>query len=184
LKPIQINGHSTKLIAFEEQDINDEYLSWLNDAQLMQYSTQRFMQHTHKSALSYLRDMQASSHLFFGIYEIGAVKLIGTITARLDFHQRVADLGILVGNHQYQGRGLGLDAWKSLSNYLVFHEEFRKICAGTLAENVAMNRLALSAGMKLEATLSEQQIYQGLPADVNLYGKLQRDFVPLTVIAR
>jgi RimJ/RimL family protein N-acetyltransferase len=150
----------------------------------MQYSTQRFIQHTRKSALIYLREMQASDNYFLGIYEIGALKLIGTITARLDFRQRVANLGILVGNHQYQGRGLGLDAWKSLSNYLVFHKEFRKICAGTLAENVAMNRLAFSAGMKLEATLREHQIYQGLPADVNLYGKLQRDFVPLTAIAR
>jgi len=183
LKPIQISGHSTRLIAFEERDINDEYLSWLNDAQLMQYSTQRFSKHTRESALSYLRDMQASSHLFLGIYEIGALKFIGTITARLDFHQRVANLGILVGNHQYQGRGLGLDAWNSLSDFLVFHEEFRKISAGTLVANVAMNRLALSAGMKLEATLREQQIYRGLPADVNLYGKLQRDFVALTATA-
>lgn len=166
-----LKGRSTTLRPFTADDITEEYVSWLNDSAVVRFSNQRFLLHTQTSSLQYLKSFAGTENLFLSVRLRDTEVPIGTITAyRAMFHQ-TADIGILIGNRNFWGRGIGLDAWTTLMDYLLGPVRLRKVTGGTLRCNVGMARIMERAGMQLEAVRREQEIVEGQPQDVLYYAK-------------
>lgn len=58
-------GGNLKLCRFNEDNVSERYISWLNDRQLMKYSRQSRIVHTKESCLEYLRSFAGSVNHFF-----------------------------------------------------------------------------------------------------------------------
>jgi len=157
---------------FTEADITTEYLSWLNDQDLMKFSNQRFKSHDRGTALRYLRTFEHSQNAFFAITSLEGV-LVGTMTAYKNENHQTIDMGILIGK-PFTGSGLGKSAWLCLFRELENDPTIRKITAGCAHANLAMIKLIEGVGMQLEGRRKHQELYDGELIDILLYGKLIR----------
>ncbi len=144
--PDEISGPTVLLVRMNQNLIQPSYTAWLNDRDLMRYSTQKTRLHTTESCRQYLASFDGTPHLLLAILDRTSRELVGTITAYIDEENRSADLGILVAR---PGRGIGAEAWGLLMEHLFVHRAMEAITAGTDARNTPMLRIFAKHGMTL-----------------------------------
>jgi ribosomal-protein-alanine N-acetyltransferase len=141
-----------QLIPFTEEFLTERYVSWLNDSEVVRFSELRHFHHNQESCRAYLKSFQFSPGYYWAIIEKNReIAHIGNITVNVDEPNRVADIGILLGEKQSWGAGFGLEAWSAVCRYLQTNQKIRKITAGAMESNTAMLRIATKAGMVEEA---------------------------------
>jgi ribosomal-protein-alanine N-acetyltransferase len=172
---IRLEGARTRLRKFRPSDINGDYLGWLNDPQVTQFSNQRFVHHDESSAASYLESFEGTANLFLSVDTAEDGRAIGTMTAYRSVHHGTADVGIMIGDRAVWGRGYGQDAWNLLIEWLLTQPGMRKVTAGTLACNQGMIRLAARSGMQVEAVRREQELVDGRPIDILYFARFALD---------
>ena len=155
---------------FDAACISKEYLSWLNDAEVMRFSNQRFRSHTAASARDYIASFEGTSNSFVAIRLADGGRMIGTMTAYVDEHHGTADMGLLIGDRTCWGQGYGLEAWSALMRQL-FASRVRKVTGGALRPNVGMLRIMERSGMHLEAVRSRQEIVDSVEQDVLYFAR-------------
>lgn len=171
IKDVCISTSTVIIQNFKESDITTEYLAWLNDKEVVKYSNQRFLKHDYESALSYLKSFENTNNLFLALRELETGMMIGTMTVYQLLQHGIADVGIMIGNSQFRGRGLGVASWNSVMDFLLTELKVRKVTAGTIRSNKPMIGIMERTGMECEALLPEQQLLDGVPEDVFLYAK-------------
>lgn len=158
---------------FTKHDITPRYIAWLNDPLVVRYSNQRFRVHDDVSCANYLASFEGTDNLFLAI-DYGHERFtIGTMTAYVSANHGTADIGILLGERPHWGKGIGLESWGLLMQFLFDVRLVRKIIAGTLRCNMPMVRIMESSGMELEGTRKRQEIVDGEPQDVLLFAKFR-----------
>lgn len=157
------------LTPFSQDYLQQAYVDWLNDPELMKFSEQRHVHHTLDSCQLYFEQMMAQNHFFWAILN-HEKQHIGNVTAYIDRVNLRANLAILIGAESCQGKGLGLQAWLQAMNYL-FECGLRKVHAGTLSPNIPMRKIFEKSGMTVEGVLKEHHLLNGQPTDVILVAK-------------
>jgi [ribosomal protein S5]-alanine N-acetyltransferase len=168
-----LTGNRVTLRRFVESDITPEYISWLNDPEVVRFSNQRFRRHDAATSLAYLRSFEGTDNLFLSARVKETDQAIGTLTAYVARQHGTADVGIMIGARELWGQGLGQDAWDTLGTWLLVQPGMRKWTAGALACNPGMLRLLERSGMHLEAQRREQEIVDGQAHDVLYYAKFR-----------
>ena len=166
----QLKGCKVLLRPFQLTDITTEYVAWLNDANVVKYSNQRFLTHTKSSCISYWRSFIDTPNLFLSVRTLEDGVAVGTMTAYGSIPHGTVDLGILIGSSSIWGMGVGKDAWGTLLSWLLIEKKIRKVTAGTLACNKAMIRVIEGSGMRCEAVRPNQEVVDGIPVDLLYYG--------------
>lgn len=161
-------GRLVRLTRFDASNLTEAYLAWLNDAELMRYSNQRFRAHSVASCRNYLASFDGTANMFLAIHYDGV--MVGTMTAYVSAAHGSADLGLLIGP-QGQGKGLGLDAWSTLMQYLLDHG-MRKVSGGTLRCNRAMVRIMERSGMAPDGVRIAHELVDGAPQDILHFAKI------------
>ena len=172
-KFITITGNITILESFQESDINDDYISWLNDKKIVRYSNQRFISHNWETSKNFFDSFTNSPNYFFKISDKNTMQSIGTITLYVNPNHGTADLGLLIGKIDYWNGGFGFDAWNSLMRWAFCNLNIRKITAGTLSSNIGMQKVMEKSGMMLEGKKIRQEIVEGIDEDILFYAKFQ-----------
>ena len=172
---LKIQGQAVILSNFLQKDISDNYLSWLNDSEVVQYSNQRFNNHTFLTATKYFESFIGSNNLFISIKLAKNNQMIGTMTAYFSPHNTV-DVGIMIGDKSKWGKGYGKDAWNSLLLWLKNEQNIRKITAGTVAINTGMLKLIEASGMKLEAVKKDHEIVNNNVVDILYFSKFNEKY--------
>lgn len=161
----------------EGMDVS-HYVKWLNDPAVMQYSEQRHVIHTISTQYEYLANFPYSKDKYFWEITLGA-KPIGSISVYLDRPNRVANLGVMIGERHHWGHGFASEAWSAASAFL-FETKVRKLEAGCMSSNRAMVSLLEKTGFTLEASIPDHFILNNRPQDKVLYGKFrQAKIIPL-----
>ncbi len=154
---------------FEAVDINENYLTWLNDPEVTRYSNQRFREHTAESCEAYLASFVKSNNSFLLIEQRKHKRPIGTATVYRNIPHGTADIGLMVGERHCWGQGYGQEAWQALLQALFKEAGMRKVTGGTARPNHAMLRIMEQSGMKLEAVRLRQELIEGQPVDILYY---------------
>ncbi len=168
------------LYPFSEGLLTENYVSWLNDAEVVKYSEQRHKKHTIQSCREYFQTLESSSHYLWAVTEKNAEKEhIGNINAYIDDKNSIAEVGILIGCKMAWGKGYGLEAWNAVCEFL-FQKGIRKIIAGTVATNKGMLCIMKKSGMKTEGIRKNQYVIDGMEVDMILVAKFNPTFYPET----
>lgn len=141
-------------------------ISWLNDPEIMKYSENRHRKHTEKTQFEHMQSFSPYWVIFF------ENKMIGTIRADVDWRNDSANLGILVGDSNHHGKGLGTEAWITVMKHLALTGT-RKVEAGMMAENHPMIGLCRSCGMVEEGRLKGHFLWNEQRMDLVLMGAIQ-----------
>lgn len=168
------NGLKGKLVVlrqFTAEDIDDAYIGWLNDTDVVRYSNQRFLHHDRDSCLRYLSSFEGTENYFISVRRLTDDCQVGTLTAYVLKYHGTVDVGIMIGEKAVWGQGYGQDAWDALTNWFLHSFGIRKLTAGTLACNLGMIKLMERSGMHHEATRKEQEIVDAHAVDILYYAK-------------
>ena len=164
------------LAPFSELHLTGEYVSWLNDPEVVRYSQLRYQRHTMESCKTYLSDIRECGDLFYAILERGkGFAHIGNITAILDRNNGLAELSILIGEKRVWGKGYGFEAWTNMMRELFARHKVRKVTAGTPEANVGMLKIMKRANMIEEGRLRRHRIYDSQVHDVIRMAKFAED---------
>ena len=166
---LPLTGKLVRLQKFTAENLTNEYISWLNDFDVVRYSNQKFRQHNQATCRDYFNSFENSDHIFVAIYQ--DTKFIGTMTAYISQIHQTADLGIMIGNRQYWGKGIGKDAWTTLMQGLFDQCQLRKITGGTLKCNKAMVNIMVGSGMQPDGIRIDQELVDGNPVDLLYFAK-------------
>lgn len=166
-----LRGDKVILRRFNTSDIDDSYIGWLNNPDVVRFSNQRFLTHDRASCLRYLASFEGTKNMFMSVRRLSDGRLVGTLTAYVSSHHGTVDAGIMIGDKSVWGGGYGQDAWDTLTKWLLGRDDIRKLTAGTLACNYGMIKLMERSGMTLEAVRKAQEIVEGQPVDILYYAK-------------
>ena len=164
-----------RLRAFTLEDIQANYMAWLNDPQVVQFSNQRFHKHSEASCRQYLDSFAHTENRFLAIEDKLSHELMGTLTMYINLHHQRADVGILIGNTNHWGKGYGYEAF-ALAVESLLQAKLRKVTAGTMACNLGMIKLMEKCGMTLEATRKAQEMLDGQAVDLLYFSKFSKSF--------
>lgn len=153
-------------------DPADRFAKWLNDPEIVKYSEQRHEGHTMETQLDYWRSSATVKPNSVYVISLQDTKApIGSVAARVDQNNNVANVGIMIGDKSVWGQGYGFEAWECFCNYLIIEKNIRKIEAGTMSLNAPMIRICIKYGMRHEATIQGHFLVNGQPVSEVRYGK-------------
>ena len=144
-----------ELSSFTQNDISQEYLSWLSDELLMRYSQQSKIKHSRATAISYLAELKLGGGELLKIIQNSTQMMIGTISLRKS-SEKIIDIGMLIGADGFRNKGYGSIAWGLGMSYAWNHFSIEKITAGTNRNNEAMLRIMQKHEMSFEETRIEE----------------------------
>jgi RimJ/RimL family protein N-acetyltransferase len=169
--PQVLESERFRLRAFTHEDIQTNYMAWLNDPQVMQFSNQRFHKHSEASCRHYLASFANTENRFLAIEDKLNHALIGTLTLYINPHHQTADVGILIGDTNHWGKGMGYEAFSLAISALLIQAKMRKVTAATMSSNLGMIKIMEKCGMNLEATQKAQELLGGEPVDILYFAK-------------
>ena len=160
------------------KDADGPYVSWFNDEEVCQHNQHHVFAYYKKQAKEYIRKSIASrSELVLAITTKKGAKHIGNIALqRIDLLSRNAMFSIIVGDKDYWGKGYAKEAVKLILEHGFSQMNLHRIYCATTADNVPMQKLALSVGMKKEGRRRDAAFKAGNYKDVIEYGVLKKEW--------
>jgi len=169
LLPISIDDLELRL--FTEEDITERYVAWLSDPEVVKYSNQRFKVQSMASCLDYFKTFEGSNSMFVAITVKDTGQMIGTMSVHSNALHETADVGIMLGDRNFWGKGLGKTAWDILVKLLIDKGCVRKVTGGTLSCNHGMVKIMKGTGMQEDGMRRAQELVDGQAYDVVHYAK-------------
>lgn len=167
------------LLSFGKEELySNKYLKWMNDIQITK-TLGRFdylMPVDREKLIEYHNGINKANTIFLAIYlkKEGAtnkinkndMSFIGTLKIYdIDILSKRASLGVAIGDKLEWGKGYASKAIQIACQYIFEVLGFRKITAGYVATNVAMERAFLNSGFMVEAVFKEHIFYEGQYVD-------------------
>jgi len=172
-----IYGQRVRLRAIERSDI-PTFLRWFNDPEVRQYLLMYLPMSEAQEERWFERQLESPDHVF-GIearVEDGW-KIIGNCGLhRIDWKNRSADLGIVLGEKEFWGQGFGTDATRTLLRF-AFHElNLHRVTLLAYDFNPRAIRSYEKAGFRREGTEREALFREGQYHDIHLMAILSHEF--------
>ncbi len=174
----RVVGKLVYLRPLEREDINDRYLSWMNDTSVIAHLMGATFPVTRDGLQKYYEDVASSKDsVIFAICDKESGVHIGNARlSYIDWIGRTAVYGWLIGDREYRQRGFGADALIQLLKYGFYQLGMNRIWAPVLALNKASLRSSEKAGLKKEGVLREFAFVNGRFDDAVAFSMLRREF--------
>jgi RimJ/RimL family protein N-acetyltransferase len=152
---------------FSQEHLTPRYVGWLNDPEVVRYSEQRHRTHTLEGCRRYFESFRDTPHFFWAlVVKDGPAGHIGNMNANVNVENRLADVGILIGERAAWRRGYGLEAWRAVCGYLLGAAGMRKVTAGAMAANTAMLSIMRRSGMAEDGRRIRHYLLDGREVDI------------------
>lgn len=146
----EIDGDKICLRILLTNDASQDYASWLNDPVTNKYLETRSV--TTEGLKKYINEKDESdSALFFGIFWKENGKHIGNVKLEpIDQGEGSAVMGILIGDKDYWGRGVGTEVTNLITDYAFCELGLKEVKLGVISENKAAIRVYEKCGYEVE----------------------------------
>lgn len=158
-----IRGQKTYLRNIELSDVNETYLSWLNDLE----TTKGLLAGRFPSSLvqlqSYVENAITDNNtVMFAICNKENDQHIGNIKLdNFDWVGRTCELGVLIGDQNSWGKGIGTEVCEMVINYAFDHLNLRKILLAVYSNNPGAIKLYEKLGFKQEGRFIDHLYAEG-----------------------
>jgi RimJ/RimL family protein N-acetyltransferase len=161
----RIIGEQVYLRELTIADASQEYCDWLNDSETNAYLETR--QSTIEELKAYIQKRVDHPNSFFvGIFDKGNDAHVGNIKLEpIDWENKKATFGILIGNGDYRGRGIGTEATKLIVDYAFDKMGLDEVDLGVIDKNRAAIRCYEKVGFKVTGVKKNAISHDGVPFD-------------------
>lgn len=144
----RVVGPRVYLRALTLADASEEYCAWLNDPEVNEFLETR--QSTIPDLQAYIqKQIDDPNSIFMGIFDKMTDTHIGNLKLQpIDWNKKKAIFGILLGDKQYWGRGIGTEATELIVSYAFDTLGLNEIELGVIAENKRAIRVYEKAGFE------------------------------------
>ena len=152
------------------EDVTCTYVGWLNDIHVNSYLESRFIKHTKKTVKQFVElQLESCSVIFYGIWSKEGVHIGNIKIGPIDKYHLTADIGFLIGDREYWGKGIASEAIQMMCN-LAFSFGIKKITAGSYENNLGSIKALEKCGFIKEGYRKEQVIKDGARVGMYLFG--------------
>jgi RimJ/RimL family protein N-acetyltransferase len=170
-------GKKVKLRPLFEADLQ-LCLKWINDPEVRVFLSSHLPVGLEKE-LEWLKRLNTDGGVTLAIVTIADNKHIGNIGLhRIDWKDRKAETGTVIGEKDYWGKGYGTDAKMILLDYAFNNLNLHKITSRVLAFNKRSLHYSLHCGYKVEGTLRQSVFRNGKYWDEILLGVFKEEWLP------
>jgi RimJ/RimL family protein N-acetyltransferase len=163
------------LRGLEQADLNEAYLHWLNDPEVLRYRAPKAFPSVRDSLAEYVADARERGDLLLAICLREGGRHIGNIAlGNIDWIHRSAELGVLIGATDLWGQGYAREAIAAVSGHAFSSMGLHRLSAGS--PNPAFNAAVSSLGWKHEGTWREAFLLDASFVDIEFYGLLAGEF--------
>ena len=171
-----IRGSKTRMRALERDDL-PHFVHWINDPETRRFMNIRYpisMVEEEKWWEGFLE--RKNDHIFAietkdGTY-IGNIGLHG-----IERENRRAQLGIIIGDKRFWGKGYGTDAIRALLNWAFSYLNLNRISLTVYAYNERAIRCYRKAGFQYEGKMRQARYTDGQYHDELVMGVLRDEFL-------
>ncbi len=178
-QPRFLSGSKIYLRPLERTDLNERYLHWLNDAEVTQYlETGAFPTTRDDLEKFYAQVTGSSTEVIFAIADqkthahIGNVKL-----GPINWVDRRAALGILIGEKSCWGKGIGEEATRLTVEYAFDRLNLNRVGLAVFEEHDAAVKCYEKVGFKLEGCFREEVFREGRYQNRLWMGLLRSEYI-------
>ena len=167
-----IEGNSIYLRAIEMSDVGPRYLAWMNDDEVTRGLASGAFPSDMTNLTNYVQQIvNSKSAVMFAICDQSNDLHIGNIKLdNFDWINRTCELGLLLGDRNYWGKGIGTEVVRLCLNYAFNQLNFRKVVLAVYDNNPAAIKLYEKIGFQREGTLRSQILYKGDYIDKHYMG--------------
>ncbi|MCK5050744.1 MAG: GNAT family N-acetyltransferase [Candidatus Cloacimonetes bacterium] len=151
----------------EVSELTNSVISWFKDRDLMRYYSNSQKVITKEILIESIQEGKKKGNIYtFGIYTINSNILIGTIKlGPISFVHKTSDLVVLIGDRNFLGKGLSVEAIK-LGNKLAFEKfDLRKLFGGMYLSNIPSIKAYTRADWIIEGRLKGYYYVKGKNED-------------------
>jgi RimJ/RimL family protein N-acetyltransferase len=171
-----IEGNLVTLCALERHDLMRNYV-WANDRELIRLTgmqpfprnsaeLERWYEQVLNNPLARMFAVKTKTNEYIGNIEI----------SNIDYRQGKGELGIMIGDRKFRGKGLGREAIMLLAKFVFEELRFNKLYARVLEYNEAAQKCFVNAGFKAEGRDRQSFYGEGKFWDILNYGILAQEF--------
>ncbi len=161
------------------EDVNGEYVNWLNDADVCSKNRHHVYPFSAESARAFINTVNTSSgSIVLAIcLKSNEYKHIGNISLNgIDMINRNASLAILMGDKSSWGKGFGFEACFALMRHAFLALGLERVHCATFATNISMQKIAKKLRMQEEGRKRSAYFKDGKFVDTIEYSILQEEF--------
>lgn len=164
------------------RDLIPAYLRWTNDFAVMRtfgVPLPRTAEHDGFGGGAYYERMLLDDDAhWFTIYELATLRPIGhTDLFAIDYRNRTATFGIMIGEADCRGKGYGTEATRLMLNYAFTTLGLHSVLLETDSYNLAGQRAYAKAGFREFGRRRECQLLNGMLYDVVYMESLATEFL-------
>jgi len=162
-KPAFLSGSKIYLRPLERSDLNENYLSWLNDPEVTRYlETGTFPTTSEDLEKFYARVTGSPAEVIFAIVDRKSHEHIGNAKlGPINWVHRRAMFGILIGDKRFWGKGVGEEVTRLMVKYAFERLNLNRIGLAVFEEHTAGVRCYEKVGFKLEGCFREEMFCEG-----------------------
>ena len=154
-------------------------LRWINDPEVNQYLL-TYLPQMEGDQREWIERVRKRKSNDITLVIVADNKPIGTMGLhRIEWVNRVATTGALIGEKEYWGKGYGSEAKMLFLDYAFNRLNLRKIYSDVIAFNKRSVRYSLKCGYKKEARLKKRHFRFGKYWDEVLLSVKRKDWLPL-----
>ena len=170
---MKIIGPRIYLKLLSQDDVNEKYLRWVEDPEILEYLESRWRAYTLEDLKNYVRTVNDGLNNFmFGIYLKENSEYVGNIKiGSINQIHRYGDIGLIIGEKSVWGKGYGVEAINLVTRYAFDEINLNKVFSGIYANNVKSIKAFKKAGYREVGTLKEHRFCKGTYVDEILFEK-------------
>ena len=155
-------------------DLNKEWVSWLNNRNTNKNFEKKNKKHTLKSQKEYLIDvLQDQTKIHFMI--ILNKKKIGTmLVSKISKKNRHCEISYMIGLKENWNKGIGFEAIKLVKKFILMKIKLKKMYAGIRSDNIGSKKILIKNKFKLEAKLKDYIYEKNVFYDRYIYSFIKK----------
>lgn len=158
------------------EDATEEYLTWLNDPDVLRFRGPKAFPYSMESLRDFLAHIGSRGDLVLAVLRKDTGQHIGNIALNtILWVHRNAELSIMIGAKEAWGLGFGKEAIYGLTRHGFYNMGLDRIWAES--PNPAFNRAVKSLGWTHEGTKRRAFLLDGEYVDVECWGLLKSELI-------
>lgn len=155
MNPI-INGKNIFLRNVVFKDVNEKYLSWLNDPKINQYLETRHEEQSINKIKKFVSNCKKNNSLLLAICILKNNKHIGNLKiGPININHKTSEISYFIGDKKEWGKGYATESVKLAVKYSFDNLKLYKCIAGVYESNLASSKVLINSGFKEEATIKK-----------------------------